>query len=46
MEEFEGEMRADRRDISTHTARYVKFGAVLLAVAAVAASGLLPEHHH
>eukprot|EP00198_Chlamydomonas_reinhardtii_P004193 XP_001693529.1 ZIP family transporter [Chlamydomonas reinhardtii] len=46
MEEFEGEMRADRRDISTHTARYAKFGAVLVAVAAVAASGLLPEHHH
>ncbi|GFR47458.1 hypothetical protein Agub_g9184 [Astrephomene gubernaculifera] len=48
MEEFEGEMRADRRDISTAAARYIKFGAVLAAVALVAASGLLPEpegHH-
>ncbi|GLI61957.1 hypothetical protein VaNZ11_004520 [Volvox africanus] len=46
MEEFEGEMRADRRDISTRAARYIKFSAVLLAVALVAASGLLPDPDH
>ncbi|KXZ49333.1 hypothetical protein GPECTOR_22g927 [Gonium pectorale] len=46
MEEFEGEMRADRRDISTRAARYLKFGAVLAAVGLVAASGLLPEPDH
>ncbi|EFJ49683.1 hypothetical protein VOLCADRAFT_89649 [Volvox carteri f. nagariensis] len=46
MEEFEGEMRADRRDISTRAARYIKFFAVLAAVALVAASGLLPEPDH
>ncbi len=46
MEEFEGEMRADRRDISTRAARYMKFAAVLAAVALVAGSGLLPEPDH
>ncbi|GIL75431.1 hypothetical protein Vretimale_8064 [Volvox reticuliferus] len=46
MEEFEGEMRAGRDDISTRAARYIKFFAVLLAVALVAVSGLLPEPDH
>lgn len=44
--EFEGEMRADRRDISTRAARYIKFGAVLVAVGLVAAAAALPEPHH
>lgn len=45
-QEFEGEMRADRRDISTRTARYVKFSAVLAAVAVVATITLVPDDAH
>ncbi len=39
-------MRADRRDMSTRAARYIKFGAVLAAVGLVAAAAALPEPDH
>lgn len=44
-EEFEGDMRRGRYDISQTTARYVKFGAVALAVGCIALMSLIPHAH-
>ncbi|KAL6763573.1 Zinc/iron permease [Haematococcus lacustris] len=44
-EEFEGDVRCGRRDISAAWARWVKFAGVMLAVLLIAALGLLPHGH-
>jgi hypothetical protein len=44
-EEFEGDMRSGRTDITQQTARYVKFVACLAGVAAIACAALIPDEH-
>lgn len=46
VQEFEGDMRAGRADISTRAARYIKFATVVGAMALVAALAALPEPEH
>lgn len=45
-EEFEGDVRAGRRDISPRMARHIKFFAVLVAVGFTAAMAVLLPHSH
>lgn len=44
-EEFEGDVRCGRRDISQLQARLYKFGVVVFAVLSIAAMGLMPHEH-
>lgn len=44
-EEFEGDMRSGRTDISQVTARYIKFAMLLLGVGAIAVLSLGPHEH-
>jgi len=44
-EEFEGDVRAGRRDLCAGTARAIKFMCVIAAVLSIAAMGLLPHVH-
>jgi len=44
-EEFEGDVRSGRRDISVLAARLIKFGFVIAAVMSIAALGLMPHGH-
>jgi hypothetical protein len=44
-EEFEGDMRSGRTDISQVFARWCKFGMLLLGVAAIALLSTVPDAH-
>eukprot|EP00775_Hariotina_reticulata_P010088 gene10088-10243_t len=44
-EEFEGDMRSGRTDISQVFARWCKFGMLLLGVAAIAVLSMVPDAH-
>jgi hypothetical protein len=44
-EEFEGDVREGRTDLSARAARFSKFGCLLAGVAMIAACGLLPDPH-
>ena len=45
-EEFEGDMRSGRRDISQLQARYLKFVMLLLGVGSIALLSMIHDHDH
>lgn len=46
MEEFEGDIRCGRRDLSEAAARYIKFLVVMAAVGMVSLQSMMHEHEH